>query len=212
MSTNNTISPFLLRQDELSFTLSYDGIEKFSHEYYSVLEFMLRVNMPFSEQSFTAYLCELVRTRIKQVSGGRVNTLEIRDFFMPSFLENVLSYINSNLDMDSGFNYTWVDDHEEFMNLDTMKQISRKMAMLSKSHNDIVKGYPKVQTPSTDCLYIMDKSDFVCAFSSVSPREVGIAAVLGQQLHQTSSQFDVCFRKQLTRRISAIDEVLNGTI
>lgn len=212
MSTNITTSPFLLRQDELSFTLDYDGIEKYSREYYSTLEFTLRVDMPFDQASFTAYLCELIHTRIKQISGERVNTLDLRDFFMPSFLESVLSYINSNLDVDSGFNYTWIDDHEEFMTLDTMKVISRKMAMLSKSFNDIVKGYPKAQTPSTDCLYIRDNSDFICAYSSVSPREVGIAAMLGQRLHQSSVQFDVCFRKQLTRRVNAIDEVLNGTI
>lgn len=203
-------SSYLVRQDAITFVGETGSIEKYVDSYYTSLEMLMKIALPFSREGFIHYVNSLFYYRVSQVNGVSLPYYQLKEVYMPSFVESCLVYIHAGYDKHSGFSYTWENFKVEPMSIQELVQFSLNLSMLSKSINDLVKGYPTSKAPNSDCLYI-NVNDEVCAFSSTSPQEVGISAMLHQHLSSDTAHYNLCFRKKLASTEYAISEVMNGT-
>lgn len=207
----NTSAPYFVKSATLTFTLDSVNIQTYNSAWYDSHQFSAKVSLPLSYDEFNTYVLSLFHYRVFQLNGGKIPYYNLSEMYMPSFIEACLSYVNNNFNSDSGIQVAWQGLDIEPLSIPEMLNVSHKLAIISKHDNDLVKGFPKVLDTGTNNLYVVENSQVV-AVSEIDPRNIGIAAMLNQQLSHDDLGYNILFRKIVVDQQYAVSEVLNAII
>lgn len=204
-------APYFVKSTTLTFTLDSVNIQAYNSAWYDSHQFSAKVSLPLTYDEFNTYVLSLFHYRVFQLSGGKIQYYNFSEMYMPSFIEACLSYVNNNYNSDSGIQSAWQGLDIEPLSIPEMLNVSHKLAIISKHDNDLVKGFPKALDTGTNNLYIVENSQVVTV-SEIDPRNIGIAAVLNQQLSHDDLGYNILFRKIVVDQQYAVSEVLNAII
>lgn len=145
LKSKSEVSPRPVRIDKLSVSFGSGVVSDFASSYSLAISSKMtkRVDISISSEEMESYLNFLLKTRVDQVSGNKVDR-SVRMFAVPALFALALAHIGPCFDKEQGLDIIPVMDKSvKVISLDEAKAISMKLLLIEDFGFELVLGLPR---------------------------------------------------------------------